>query len=155
MTTTAKIIYTQRRMIMQRKGSAVWQGDLIHGKGTVSTESGALEHTPYSFKTRFENSTGTNPEELLAAAHAGCFAMALSNELSTAGIPPKELQATATITIDKVSDGFAITKSHIDLVADIPNADKTKFETAVKAAEKGCPVSKLFKAEITVSATLK
>ncbi|MBS4168607.1 OsmC family protein [Parachlamydia sp. AcF125] len=140
---------------MQRKGSAVWQGDLTQGKGILSTETGVLQQTPYSFKTRFENEKGTNPEELLAAAHAGCFAMAISNELSKVGITPKELQATATISLDKVPDGFSITKSHIDLIADIPNADKAKFEAAVKAAEKGCPVSKLFKAEITVSAKLK
>ncbi len=140
---------------MQRKASAVWQGGLKDGKGTISTESGVLQQTQYSFSTRFENGKGTNPEELLAAAHAGCFAMALSNELGNAGMSPKKLEATATISLDKVSDGFAITKSHIDLVADIPGADKGKFDAAVKAAEKGCPVSKLFKAEISVSARLK
>ena len=140
---------------MQRKGSAVWQGNLKEGKGTVSTESGVLKGAQYSFCTRFENEKGTNPEELLAAAHAGCFAMALSNELGHAGMDPKRLDATATISIEKVAEGFAITKSHIDLIADIPGADKAKFEAAVKTAEKGCPVSKLFKAEITVSAKLK
>lgn len=139
---------------MQRKASAIWQGNLKEGKGTISTDSGVLKQTHYSFSTRFENGIGTNPEELLAAAHAGCFAMALSNELGNAGMIPNRLDATATISLEKVSDGFAITKSHIDLVADIPGADKTKFEAAVKAAETGCPVSKLFKAEITVSAQL-
>ena len=140
---------------MQRKASAIWQGDLLKGKGSISTESGVLKETQYSFSTRFENGIGTNPEELLAAAHAGCFAMALSNELSNAGMVPNRLDATATISLEKASDGFAITKSHIDLIAEIPGANKAKFEAAVKAAETGCPVSKLFKAEISVSATLK
>ncbi len=139
---------------MQRKASAIWQGGLKDGKGVLSTESGILQQTQYSFSTRFENGKGTNPEELLAAAHAGCFAMALSNELGNAGIPPKKLDVTVTITLDKVQGGFAITKSHIELLAEIPGADKTKFDTAVKAAETGCPVSKLFKAEISVSAKL-
>lgn len=140
---------------MQRKATAVWQGGLKNGKGNISTESGVLQQTQYSFSTRFESGKGTNPEELIAAAHAGCFAMALSNELGNAGITPNKLEATATVTLDKVQDGFAITKSHIDLVAEIPGADKAKFDAAVKTAEKGCPVSKLFKAEITVTATLK
>lgn len=140
---------------MQRKGSAIWQGGLKDGKGTISTDSGVLNQTQYSFSTRFENGKGTNPEELLAAAHAGCFAMALSNELGNVGMAPNRLDATATISLEKVSDGFAITKSHIDLIADIPGANKAKFEAAVKAAETGCPVSKLFKAEISVSARLK
>lgn len=139
---------------MERKGSAVWQGSLKEGKGTVSTESGTLNKVQYSFTTRFENGPGTNPEELLAAAHAGCFSMALSAELGKAGLTPSKLETTATITIDKVQNGFAITKSHLDLVATIPGADKSKFDAAVKAAETGCPVSKLFKAEITVSAKL-
>lgn len=139
---------------MERKATAVWQGNLKEGKGAISTESGALKQTQYSFSTRFENGIGTNPEELLAAAHAGCFAMALSNELANAGMTAKKLEAKATITLEKLADGFSITKSHIDLIADIPDADKTKFQTAVKSAEKGCPVSKLFKAEITVSSTL-
>lgn len=140
---------------MQRKASAIWQGGLKDGKGTISTDSGVLNQTQYSFTARFENGKGTNPEELLAAAHAGCFAMALSNELGNVGMVPNRLDATATISLEKVSNGFAITKSHIDLIADIPGADKAKFEAAVKAAETGCPVSKLFKAEITVSARLK
>lgn len=140
---------------MQRKASAVWQGGLKDGKGTVSTDSGVLKQTQYSFSTRFESGIGTNPEELIAAAHAGCFAMALSNELGKAGMVPKKLEATATISLDNVSGSFAITKSHIDLVADIPGANPEKFKAAVKAAETGCPVSKLLKAEITVSAKLK
>ena len=140
---------------MQRKASAVWQGDLSHGQGSVSTESRVLKQTPYSFSTRFENGTGTNPEELLAAAHASCFAMALSAELGKVGITPDRLETTATVTIEKGSNGFSITKSHLDLIAHIPNADKTKFDTAVQAAKNGCPVSKLFKAEISVSTKLE
>lgn len=139
---------------MERKGSAVWQGSLKEGKGTVSTESGILNKAQYSFTTRFENGPGTNPEELLAAAHAGCFTMALSAELGKAGLTPNKLETTATITIEKNQNGFTISKSHLDLVANIPGADKSKFDSAVKAAETGCPVSKLFKAEISVSAKL-
>lgn len=140
---------------MQRKATAVWEGNLKEGKGNISTESGVLQNTQYSFGTRFENGKGTNPEELLAAAHAGCFAMALSNELGSVGLTPKKLDATATITLDKTADGFSITKSHIDLIAEIPGADQAKFDAAVHKAEKGCPVSKLYKAEISVSAQLK
>jgi len=113
-----------------------------------------LKQTAYSFHSRFENGVGTNPEELLAAAHAGCFTMALSAQLGSAGITAKKLETTATISLEKVGDGFSITKSHLDLVAEIPGADQGKFDAAVKAAETGCPVSKLFKAEITVNAKL-
>ena len=139
---------------MKRTASAVWHGDLKSGNGALSTQSGVLKQTPYSFHARFENGIGTNPEELLAAAHAGCFTMALSAQLGGAGITAQKLETTATITLDKVGDGFSITKSHLDLVATIPGADKAKFDAAVKAAETGCPVSKLFKAEITVNAKL-
>ena len=139
---------------MQRKASAVWQGGLKDGKGTVSAESGVLAQTPYSFAQRFENAPGTNPEELLAAAHAGCFTMALSAQLGAAGMTAERLETTATVTLEKVGDGFSITKSHLDLVAKIPGGDKAKFDTAVKAAETGCPVSKLFKAEISVNSRL-
>lgn len=140
---------------MQRKGTAVWQGGLKDGKGDLSTQSGVLNHVQYSFGTRFENGVGTNPEELLAAAHAGCFTMALSAQLGNAGMTAKKLETTATITLEKLPDGFAITKSHLDLVAQIPGADRAKFDAAVSAAEKGCPVSKLFKAEISVNAKLE
>jgi osmotically inducible protein OsmC len=140
---------------MQRKATAVWSGGLKDGKGTLSTDSGALKQTQYSFSTRFENGIGTNPEELLAAAHAGCFTMALSAQLGNAGITARKLETTATITLEKLPDGFAITKSHLDLVAEIPGADRAKFDAAVKAAETGCPVSKLFKAAISVSARLE
>src|SRR6059036_2185851 len=139
---------------MQRKASAVWQGGLKDGKGSLSTDSGVLKQTKYSFSTRFENGVGTNPEELLAAAHAGCFTMALSAQLGNAGMNAQRLETTATVSLDKVADGFAITKSHLDLVAHIAGADRTKFDSAVKAAETGCPVSKLFKAEISVTARL-
>lgn len=140
---------------MERKATAIWQGGLKEGKGVISTESTVLNETQYSFKTRFENGIGTNPEELLAAAHTGCFAMALSNELGKAGMIPNKLEAKGTITLENSGDGFAITKSHIDLAAEIPGANKEKFDSAVRAAKTGCPVSKLFNAEITVSAELK
>jgi len=139
---------------MQRKASAVWSGDLKTGNGSISTDSGVLKQTQYSFSSRFESGIGTNPEELLAAAHAGCFTMALSGQLGNAGIVAQKLETTATISLEKVGDGFSITKSHLDLVATIPGADKAKFDIAVKNAETGCPVSKLFKAEISVSAKL-
>src|SRR5256884_8031265 len=132
---------------MQRKGSAVWQGGLKDGKGTVSTESGVLRQTPYSFSARFENGTGTNPEELLAAAHAGCFTMALSGQLGNAGMTASKLETTATISLEKLPDGFAITKSHLDLVAHIPGADQAKFDTAARKTGTGRPGLKLFKAE--------
>jgi len=123
---------------MQRKASAVWQGGLKDGKGTISTDSGVLKQTQYSFSTRFENGVGTNPEELLAAAHAGCFTMALSAQLGNAGLTAQKLETTATISLEKLADSFAITKSHLDLVAKIPGADKGKFDAAVKALdEKG------------------
>jgi osmotically inducible protein OsmC len=140
---------------MQRKASAVWQGGLKDGTGTLSADSGILKQTPYSFATRFESTPGTNPEELLAAAHAGCFTMALSAQLGSAGMTAERLETTATITLEKVGDGFSITKSHLDLVARVPGADRAKFDAAVKAAETGCPVSKLFKAEISVNARLE
>jgi osmotically inducible protein OsmC len=140
---------------MQRKATAIWNGGLKDGKGTLSTESGVLKQNQYSFGTRFENGIGTNPEELLAAAHAGCFTMALSAQLGNAGLTAQKLETTATISLEKLADGFAITKSHLDLIARIPGADQAKFDSAVKAAETGCPVSKLFKAAISVTARLE
>lgn len=139
---------------MQRKASAVWQGDLKRGQGSLSTESGVLNKAQYSFSTRFEAGIGTNPEELLAAAHAGCFAMALSNQLGQAGLTPRRLDVTATITLEKVGEHHAITKSHLELLAHVPGAQQQAFDTAVGAAETGCPVSKLFRAEISVDARL-
>jgi len=139
---------------MQRKATAVWQGDLRSGKGNLSTESGTLKRTPYSFSARFENGAGTNPEELLAAAHAGCFTMALSAQLADRGLTATKLETACMITLEKVGEGFTITKSHLDLTAHIPGADQAKFDAAVRAAETGCPVSKLYKTEISVNARL-
>jgi osmotically inducible protein OsmC len=140
---------------MDRKASAVWTGGIKDGRGTLTTDSGTLKQTQYSFSSRFESGVGTNPEELLAAAHAGCFTMALSGQLGAAGMTAEKLETTATITLAKDGDGFSITKSHLSLIAKIPGADQAKFDIAVKNAEKGCPVSKLFKAEITVTAHLQ
>ena len=140
---------------MERKATAVWQGDVRSGRGTLSTQSSSLLEAQYSFGTRFENGVGTNPEELLAAAHAGCFAMAVSSQLGKMGLRPERLEATATITFEKVGEHFAITKSHLDLLAEVPGASQVNFDAAVTAAQTGCPVSRLFKAEISVDARLK
>jgi len=139
---------------MKRTGSAVWQGGLKDGRGTVSTESGALRETQYSFSTRFEEGTGTNPEELLAAAHAGCFSMALSKQLEDAGMRADRIETTATVRLEKTDAGFTITKVHLDLTASVPNADRAAFEQAAAGAKAGCPVSRLFNAEITLDARL-
>jgi lipoyl-dependent peroxiredoxin len=137
-----------------RNGSAEWRGNVESGSGRITVGDGVFEG-PYSFASRFEDGEGTNPEQLIAAAHAGCFTMALSAQLGGAGLVADKLETTATISLEKVGDGFSITKSHLDLVAKVPGADKAKFDAAVKAAETGCPVSKLFKAEITISAKLE
>jgi osmotically inducible protein OsmC len=139
---------------MKRNGSAVWRGGLKDGKGTVSTDSGVLSNTQYSFSTRFEDGTGTNPEELIAAAHAGCFSMALSAELGNAGMTAEEIQTTASVSFDKTDGGFAITAVHLDVRAKIPGADKQAFETAANNAKSGCPVSKVLNATITMNARL-
>jgi lipoyl-dependent peroxiredoxin len=139
---------------MVRKASAVWKGSLKEGKGTISSDSGVLSNTPYSFTTRFENAKGTNPEELIAAAHAGCFTMALSAQLGSAGITPESLETTASLSLDKLESGWAITKIHLDVTARIPGADKAAFDKAAENAKAGCPVSKLLKAEITMTARL-
>jgi osmotically inducible protein OsmC len=144
-----------KESIMDRKATAVWSGGIKDGKGTLTTDSGTLKQTQYSFSARFENGVGTNPEELLAAAHAGCFTMALSGQLGARGMTAEKLETTATITLAKDGEGFSITKSHLSLAARISGADQAKFDEAVKAAETGCPVSKLFKAEITVTAHLQ
>lgn len=138
---------------MKRTAEAIWQGDLKAGKGSLTSESGVLSATPYSFKTRFEAEKGTNPEELLAAAHAGCFTMALSLMLAERGMVATELKTTCVISLDPAT--LTITHSHLTLLAKIPGADAGKFEEAVKAAETGCPVSKLYKAEIHVASTLE
>jgi len=139
---------------MQRTATAHWSGGLKDGTGTVSTQSGVLKQTQYSFSTRFENGIGTNPEELIAAAHAGCFTMALSAQLGNAGMTAESIDTTATLSLDKTDAGFSITKVHLDVKAKIPNADKAKFDEAAQNAEKGCPVSRVLKAEITMSAQL-
>jgi osmotically inducible protein OsmC len=139
---------------MVRKASAVWKGSLKEGKGIVSTDSGVLSNTPYSFSTRFEDAKGTNPEELIAAAHAGCFAMALSAQLGNAGITPESLEVTAAVTLEKTDAGFTVTKSQLDLTARIPGADKAAFDKAAEAAKSGCPISRLLKADITLTSRL-
>jgi osmotically inducible protein OsmC len=139
---------------MQRKASAVWQGGLQDGKGTLTTESKALSGTPYSFGTRFEGTPGTNPEELLGAAHAGCFSMALSMMLGEAGIKPERIDTTATITFEKLDTGFTITRSHLDVTVKAPGADRGKFDEAAQKAKAGCPLSKVLKAEISMDARL-
>jgi osmotically inducible protein OsmC len=140
---------------MQRKGSAVWQGDLKTGKGTVSTESGVLADSQYSFATRFENGKGTNPEELIAAAHAGCFSMALSAQLGNAGVTPERIATTATVALEKGEGGFAITAVHLDVRAKLKSGNRKAFETAANNAKTGCPVSKVLNAKITMNATLE
>ena len=137
---------------MQRKASATWNGDLKGGKGRISTQSGVLADAQYSFSTRFEEGKGTNPEELIAAAHAGCFAMALSAQLSGAGITPQEINTTATVTLDKQDGGWAVTKSHLDVKIQAAGADEAKLMEAANNAKAGCPISKLLKAEITMDA---
>jgi osmotically inducible protein OsmC len=139
---------------MKRKASAQWSGGLKDGKGTISSESGVLSNTQYSFSTRFENGKGTNPEELIAAAHAGCFTMALSAQLEGAGIKAESLQTTATVTLDKTGDGFSITTVHLDVVAKIPGSPQQAFDTAAANAKAGCPVSKVLNAKITMDARL-
>ena len=140
---------------MKRKASAVWRGGLKDGKGSISTESGVLKETQYSFSTRFENGVGTNPEELIAAAHAGCFSMAFSAELGKAGLTPESIRTTATITMDKTDAGFTVTESHLDVTAKIPGADSTKVLTIANAAKAGCPISRLLKANVTMDAKLE
>ena len=140
---------------MDRKAKAQWKGDLKSGAGILSTASGVLSNTPYSFRDRFEQGTGTNPEELLAAAHAGCFTMALSAQLGEAGMTAQKLETTATVSLDKVDGGFAIPAVHLELVATIPGANEQAFQEAARKAKEGCPVSKLFNANITLDAKLQ
>lgn len=140
---------------MKRSASAVWTGDLRDGKGTISTESGVLSATPYSFKTRFEGEKGTNPEELIGAAHAGCFSMALSLELQKAGMVADRIETKADVALEQKDGAFSIPAIHLTLRAKIPGADKAAFENAANSAKAGCPVSKLFKAEITLDAQLE
>jgi lipoyl-dependent peroxiredoxin len=140
---------------MRRKASAVWTGGLKDGKGKISTDSGVLSETQYSFSTRFEDGVGTNPEELIAAAHAGCFSMALSGQLGRAGLTAESINTTATVRLEKVDEAFAITSVHLEVTAKVPGADQQAFETAANNAKAGCPVSKVLKAEITMDARLE
>jgi osmotically inducible protein OsmC len=139
---------------MKRSGSAVWSGGLKDGKGTVSTESGVLSGVPYNFAKRFESEKGTNPEELIAAAHAACFSMALSLILGDAGMKADSIDTKATVTLEQTGGGFAVTASHLETTVRIPNANKPAFDKAVEAAKTGCPISKLLNATITLDAKL-
>jgi len=141
-------------MKITRKGSAAWQGGLKDGKGTISTESGALNAYPYGFASRFEGQRGSNPEELIAAAHASCFTMALSLILSEAKLRADQMDTSAAVSLEQVSGGYAITSVHLTLKAKIPGADQATFEKLTAMAKAGCPVSKVLKAEITLDATL-
>ena len=140
---------------MKRTASAVWQGDLKAGKGNISTQSGVLSQTQYSFSTRFENGVGTNPEELIAAAHAACFSMALSAQLGGANLTPDSISTNVTLTLEKLDAGWTITSSHLDVVGKVPGADAATFQKYAEAAEKGCPVSKVLNAKISMNAKLE
>ena len=140
---------------MKRKATAVWQGGLKDGKGVVSTESGVLEKAQYSFSTRFESGKGTNPEELIAAAHAGCFAMALSGKLADAGLTAQSLEVNCTITMEKLEAGMTVVESALDLVAKIPGAPQDKFDTAAANAKATCPISRLLNAKVTLNSRLE
>ncbi len=142
-------------MAIQKKGSAQWKGSLKRGKGVVSTESGALKENPYGFNTRFEGQPGTNPEELIGAAHASCYSMALSMILGQSDLEPESIQTEATVTLDQDDSGFYISKVALTTVARIPGADQETFEKAANAAKEGCPVSRLFNADITLDARLE
>jgi osmotically inducible protein OsmC len=140
---------------MKRQASAVWRGGLKDGKGTVSTHSGVLEETPYSFSMRFEDAPGTNPEELVAAAHAGCFSMALSGQLGTANLTPERLATTAVLTMEKLDAGWTVTAIHLDVRAKVPGATQQVFEEKAQAAKTGCPISRLLNTKITMEARLE
>ena len=140
---------------MKRSASAQWQGDLKTGKGTVSTDSGVLAQSQYSFSTRFENGKGTNPEELIAAAHAGCFTMALSGQLGAANLTAERLATTAAVTMEKVEAGWTVTGIHLSVKGKVPNADKAAWDKATEAAKAGCPISRLLNTEITMDAKLE
>ncbi len=141
---------------MKRKASAVWQGGLKDGKGTMSTpDSGVLSSTPYSFGTRFESQPGTNPEELIAAAHAGCFSMALSGQLNAANLKPERIATSAEVTLEKTDAGFTVTAVHLDVSAKVPGASREAFDKAANNAKSGCPISRLLNAKITMSARLE
>ena len=140
---------------MERRATAVWQGDLRHGQGTLTTESKVLSNTPYSYSTRFEGSPGTNPEELLGAAHAGCFTMALTHLLGEAGIKAERIETKATVTLEKQDAGFTITHVHLDVAVRAPGADRAKTDDAAAKAKANCPLSKVLRAEISMEARLE
>jgi osmotically inducible protein OsmC len=140
---------------MEKKASAVWQGDLKTGTGSISTESGVLSNAPYGFVSRFEGGAGTNPEELIGAAHAGCFSMALSVQLGDAGLTAKKIETSATVTMNKLEQGWTVTDVHLKVRANIPGADQASFEKAANAAKAGCPISRLLNAKITMDAALE
>ena len=140
---------------MKRKASAVWKGDLKNGEGTISTDSGVLSNTQYSFSTRFEDGIGTNPEELIAAAHAGCFTMALSAQLGNTGLIAESIHTTATLRMEKLEASWTVTEIQLDVTAKIPGADRPAFETAANDAKAGCPISRLLNAKITMEAKLE
>jgi lipoyl-dependent peroxiredoxin len=140
---------------MKRSASAVWNGGLKDGKGVISTQSGVLDQTQYSFSTRFEDGKGTNPEELIAAAHAGCFSMALSAQLNNAGKTAERIETEATVTLEKTDAGFTVTAVHLKVRAKVPGATPPDFQEAAKAAKEGCPISRLLKAEITMETRLE
>lgn len=142
-------------MTIHKKGQAHWEGDIKHGKGYISSESGALKDQPYGFNTRFEGKPGTNPEELLGAAHSACFSMALSLMLGEAGHVPESIDTVADVSLDKVDGGFAITKIALDSTVKLPGIDKDKFDEIIKAAKAGCPISKVLNAEITLTYKLE
>ena len=139
---------------MKRSANAVWKGGLQDGTGTISVESGIFSNTPYNFNKRFETEKGTNPEELVAAAHAACFSMALSLFLGQAGMTADSIETKADVTLEQVEGGFAVTSSHLSTVVKIPNADRMAFQKAVETAKSGCPISKLLNAKITMDAKL-
>ena len=141
-------------MAIVRTGSAAWSGGIKDGKGSISTESGALKQYPYGFSSRFEGQAGSNPEELIGAAHAACFTMALSLILGEAGLKADQMDTTAKVSLDKVDDGYAITAVHLTLKAKIPGTDQATFESLAAKAKAGCPVSKLLKADVTLDASL-
>ena len=140
---------------MKRNASAVWNGGLKDGKGVISTDSGVLSNTQYSFATRFENGIGTNPEELIAAAHAGCFSMQLSALLEKAGLTAASINTKAALTMEKTDEGFTITAVHLDVKAKVPGATQQQFDTAASTAKAGCPVSRVLRADITMDAKLE
>lgn len=142
-------------MALKRKASAQWNGGLKDGKGAISTDSGVLKDTQYSFSTRFEDGIGTNPEELIAAAHAGCFSMALSAQLTNAGTPPESVRTQATVSMEKTDAGFTVTAVHLDVTAKVPGLDQAAFDTAAGNAKTGCPISRLLNATITMDAKLE